>query len=300
MNDMLKVIWFITNKIPDKKLSWEAKMFLMTHYFSSPFYKQINFKNWFSNINNNQYGGGKKRVHKYKGHEFTINIDTDEENKSLVITMVSYDDEAVNCFMLVKTRNTDYIVIQNLEYNRECAKKGLPKKGGEIILMFLLKYITVNKEKLGINRIVLSDNSFIFCDNCEGSIKLAHMYTLTKGDTWYGKFGFRPYNASSNEPNIKKIEKYEENKEKMNKLKVRDIDLIKIMKENENDKNKEVFERNMLLVKALQKKHKDVELRKILKSLSKHNCCFMVHMQEILMEELGLTSFYQTSFYLDI
>jgi hypothetical protein len=56
------------------------------------------------------------------------------------------------------------------------------------MLNFLIKYIKKYYPK--IREIQLTDNSTIKCK--KETIRLANLYTLTSGTTWYGKFGFIP------------------------------------------------------------------------------------------------------------
>ncbi len=73
----------------------------------------------------------------------------------------------------------------------------------EIILVsigFLKKY----KNDFGINKITLTDNSMKYIDNCKDRITLSQYYFLTHGHTWYGSFGFRPFDNIANKPDEKK------------------------------------------------------------------------------------------------
>ena len=47
------------------------------------------------------------------------------------------------------------------------------------------------KNKLGINMIILTDNSIKICN--KKNIILSKMLILLTGDTWYGKYGFKPF-----------------------------------------------------------------------------------------------------------
>ena len=88
-------------------------------------------------IKNNQYGGSTKN-YKFENHEFTIDKTIDEEDETIIIKLISQKDENINCFMVAKSKNDNYAIIQNLEYNPDCAKNGLPENSGKIILGFLI------------------------------------------------------------------------------------------------------------------------------------------------------------------
>lgn len=90
------------------------------------------------------------------------------------------------------------------------------------------------KDKFQIKMIILTDNSIKKCQNTY--IKLTLMMTLLTGNTWYGKYGFRPIKIINNEYDYDEFEykKYEQNKNIMMKIKISDINLIKYIKKTKN------------------------------------------------------------------
>ena len=82
--------------------------------------------------------------------------------------------------------------------------------------------------------IILTDNSIKKCNKVD--IKLPIMMTLLTGDTWYGKYGFRPIKIMGNAYGFDEFEgkKYEQNKKIMNNIKISDINLIKYIKITNN------------------------------------------------------------------
>ncbi len=93
------------------------------------------------------------------------------------------------------------------------------------------------KDKLNINKISLTDNSIKKYNN--KNIKLSTMLTLLTGDTWYGKYGFRPIEEYL-------IKKYENNKKIMNTITLKDIDLIKYLKMTKL--NEKVIEKSKIFI----------------------------------------------------
>ena len=91
-----------------------------------------------------------------------------------------------------------------------------------------LKMIEKYKKYFGIKKIVLSDTSVYKCITNE-SIDMAIMKTLLTGDTWYGGYGFRPFNKDTYELDKYQNKKYQENKEIMNKLLLKDINIEKYL-----------------------------------------------------------------------
>ncbi len=107
---------------------------------------------------------------------------------------------------------------------------------GSTLLKITLKMLRKYKEKLGIKLIILTDNSVKRCHNV--NIKLPNMMTLLTGDTWYGRYGFRPITRSADSYTIDKtaLSYYEKNKQIMSQVKITDIDLIKYISLTKNDK----------------------------------------------------------------
>ena len=84
------------------------------------------------------------------------------------------------------------------------------------------------KKKFDINFITLSDHSTKSCSGKE--IQMPLLSVLTSGDTWYGKYGFKPVkydDANMIIINSTYNESYEYNKNKMNTLKLNEIDMKK-------------------------------------------------------------------------
>ena len=67
--------------------------------------------------------------------------------------------------------------------------------------------------------IYLLDLSSKLCE--DANFDLGLLYTFLKGDTWYGKWGFRPANKDTNDIDTKKNKIYEKNKYIISKIKVK-------------------------------------------------------------------------------
>jgi len=83
------------------------------------------------------------------------------------------------------------------------------------------------KDLLRINKIVLTDNSVKKCEANSEDIKLSHMLILLTGDTWYGKYGFRPINVNTYKHNEILNENYNNNKLIMNKITIKEVNIMK-------------------------------------------------------------------------
>jgi len=65
-------------------------------------------------------------------------------------------------------------ILNNMSYYKNCSKEGLVSPGGGgVLLRFIINYLIQRKDKYKINRIVLTDKSFKYCNHCKTTVKLA-------------------------------------------------------------------------------------------------------------------------------
>ena len=89
-----------------------------------------------------------------------------------------------------------------------------------------------DKDKLGIKFITLTDNTIKKCNKF--NIELSSMLILLSGHTWYGKYGFRPYDKNTNEVHLILNELYEKNIEIMNNITITNSNILKYIKLTQN------------------------------------------------------------------
>lgn len=178
-----------------------------------------------STINlNTQKGGGYDQV-KYKGYTFNLSI-TKEDGRTHILVLTPKHDECVTVF--IEKPNA---IVHNMSYDQECAKEGLKKPGGGgVLLSFMIHYLKENKKKYKIKRILLTDYSYLHCFQCDENVKLARLRTLTHGDTWYMKYGFKPYDNLKQKPDTIMLRGITLNQEIRDKLKTNQIDIIGLAK----------------------------------------------------------------------
>lgn len=124
---------------------------------------------------------------------------------------------------------------------------------GSILLKITMKMLQKYKTKFDITMIILTDNSLKKCGT--QNIKLSLMLTLLTGDTWYGKYGFRPIDYQNDEYILDKLNNklYEKNKIISQTIKINDIKLMSFIKLTNNESLIKATERiingnpNMLL-----------------------------------------------------
>lgn len=177
-----------------------------------------------------QFGGaGKKLTVTHNDHKYIFEQTMDDDYYILFSK-----DEKEECVMIVISKKEKTAEIHGIGNYRSCLLD-TTENVGSTLFKITIKMIKKYKDRFGIEMIILADNSVKKCNN--NNIKLSNMLTLLTGETWYGKYGFRPIEYSDNKYIIDKhsSELYEKNKHIIDTLKISDFDLIKYIMMIDND-----------------------------------------------------------------
>lgn len=136
----------------------------------------------------------------FEGYTFIIFELKVEDGYDIAIRRSNDPESAQTCLHIMINSRDGLAYVKNISYYPECIKVGLEHPaelkhpgGGSVLLKLCLQFLKQNKAKYKIRRIQLLDNSFVRCDANKKNISLSLMHTLMLGNTWYGKYGFRPY-----------------------------------------------------------------------------------------------------------
>ena len=155
-----------------------------------------------------------------------------------------------------------------------------------------------NKSQYNIKRILLTDYSYLPCYECDENVKLARLRTLTYGKTWYMKYGFKPYDNIKQKPENDMLKGIKLNQEIREKLKAKQINIIKLTEEIKGVNVKEI--KRLLDKYSLMK---DFIIR-LTKEYDKYCCLIEKITQHIfnppLLEKRLMVDYYGKSVYLDI
>jgi hypothetical protein len=134
----------------------------------------------------------------------------------------------------------------------------------------------------------LQDNSTLEKPLCKKRIKMAIHYFILNGDTWYGKYGFLPYDENVNGLDFYKMEKYKNNQVILKNTFVKDLldffqnyKFITLKKKYYNENISSFLKR---FRNKFVKKDPKVE-------------CKMIELIEKLFKHLKLHSFFDQAFY---
>lgn len=260
-----------------------------------------------NDINNkyNQIGGVDK---KRKGYE---SIETFEGYKLKVGISVGTNDTIVTIYTLGQENPSACSIIfiangiatlSNMSHWDKCTYPIITGRGGGTLLLeFILSYLKQNKRKFNINRITLDDISRKSCNNCDDQIHLASLSFLTHNNTWYGKYGFLPYDSVKQRPDKEKLRLYRMNQAILKKIKVKDVKLLKYMEQAIKDHNIKGI--NLSVLKQSIEQFKTQSLSIFIRALLDTNpsyCCVFAYVAKQIYAELHLYDFYKSDFYLDI
>lgn len=188
-------------------------------------------------LDREKYGGGNEKVKEYNKQfvdttgTYTFTINESKLSNGIHLSVLSTDrHDCVTVFINTDDEVKQIAVLHNMSYYNNCAKEGLQKPGGGSLLMrFILNHLISNKEKYNIKKIVLSDHSFLPCnDDDKYRIKLSRLRMITHGQTWYMKFQFVPYNAETGLPDNKASQMIDYNRNKINKMIIKDIPVLEL------------------------------------------------------------------------
>tara|TARA_B110000971_G_C19974750_1_gene484411 strand:+ start:564 stop:1334 length:771 start_codon:yes stop_codon:yes gene_type:complete len=232
------------------------------------------------NFMTNQIGGsGRKLKINYNNNKYVYEEIMDEN----YYILYSYDK--FECVTVIIDKEDRYAEIHDIGNYKTCIKD-VDTSVGSPLLKITIKMLQKYKEKLDIKKILITDNSLKKCSN--KNIKLSVMLTLLTGNTWYGKYGFKPVDDTL-------IKYYENNKKIMNTLKLKDIDLIKYLKMTKLDKK--------VIESCFIENHQSTLLKDYLTRFIKEydkTCDYFYDFYFTLFIDLGLYDFHHRTFELAI
>ena len=258
--------------------------------------KNIGMKNLFKNYLN-QLGGSQninlidKLKFIYNDIEYIfLKSEIDEDH------YVLYSTDEYECVSILIDRKNKLAEIHGIGNYKTCViTTDSNTSVGTILLNITIKILKKYKDKLGINKIILTDNSIKNCtDNI--NIELSTMLILIYGETWYGKYGFRPYDMLLSKLDEINNNKYNKNIQIMKNITITDANILKYIK---LINKKSIIED----VEYLVKKYPNYLLSDFIKSFLKKydkSCKYFNLFYKQLFDSIKLTSFYKGVFGLKI
>ena len=209
---------------------------------------------------------------------------------------VLYSTDEYECVSILIDRKNKLAEIHGIGNYKTCViTTDSNTSVGTILLNITIKILKKYKDKLGINKIILTDNSI---KNCTDSIniELSTMLILIYGETWYGKYGFRPYDMLLSKLDEINNNKYNKNIQIMKNITITDANILKYIKLTNK---KSIIED----VEYLVTKYPNYLLSDFIKSFLKKydkSCKYFNLFYKQLFDSIKLTSFYKGVFGLKI
>jgi len=231
------------------------------------------------------------------GGEFKKEYEIDFENNNYKFMKADYDEnnyilsspiENTTCILIGIISEMKVAQIQNINGDYENCISFSKEKSGTFLIKLTLAFLEKYKEEFNIKWILTSDRSRKKCGN--KFFNLMKLSTLTDGDSWYGKYGFLPVNDISKIKYDKyELNKYLKNKEMINNLKLKDVNLEKYFdKVIKSYPEFAIIKKDLLLNIKLSD---DMLLKDYIKSFLidfKLNCKYFYVFYNDLFEDLGL------------
>jgi hypothetical protein len=145
-----------------------------------------------------QVGGVKKEIKLKDGYTYEYHIDEiipiDSKNNRLCFVNIDESQDYCAC-LLYNTKKSGKTVLRiegifNGEDCIKCTDKNNKYKVGNILMQVILDIVKTKKEFEHITEIQLQDTSIKKCYGI--GIKLKYLRTITHGEPYYAKYGFRP------------------------------------------------------------------------------------------------------------
>ncbi len=253
-----------------------------------------------------QTGGASKEVtHEFKDGTKTYHLPVTTITYPEMTRIIIYSDKEEECVTVIIYKGETDAILHNMSYYEGCATEGLTRPGGgTVLLRFIYRYLLSVKNKFKINKIVLKDTSYIFCEQCPHSIFLARLNMITHGHTWYTKYGFLPYDPQKKLPDDKLIKAYELNKKAVVTLKTVAINFGTVARKLSAD-NKDVVI-SWATIKKLIYEYPLMQqfLKRLVTEYDKY-CCVIHYVLEEIYDPTPpkkplLYDMYQKTFYLEI
>ena len=244
---------------------------------------KIGLKQLFRNYTEQQGGNDnpEKLEIEYKNNIFTFEKSViDDDN------YVLYSTDELNCVSIIINKLDKVAEIHGIGNYKTCVTASLSNKSiGSILLKVTIKMLKKYKSIFNIDKIILVDNSLKQCKRY--NIEFSTMMILLDGNTWYGKYGFRPIDSVTYELDTIKNNKYNKNINIMSTITIKQANLLHYIKLT----NKE--ELINYVIKLLEIKQ-DYLLSDYIKSFLNNydlTCKYFYMFYKELFESIGLTNF---------
>jgi hypothetical protein len=228
---MAKITAYYDNLLQDLAIrnptKYPAKLLFENFNFYNKFYKLK-----FSNNHTLQNGGSKYKDYNYKDCVIRVYKRSEDDKYVYAIHNNNDDENTQECVLIFIPKNEDvpFAYIENISAYDNCFRcSSMKTKTGTILLNFLIIYIKTKLVHHNLKYIQLRDNSLYFCKTTSKNIKFSAFYMLTRGDTWYGRSKFIPFDEVSGKVHKQNMHLYSTNNHIVTETKLHQINMFKLL-----------------------------------------------------------------------
>ena len=249
-----------------------------------------------------QIGSGVTNKIKFKYDNFEFVIYEIDESDRITYSLFNNNDlnDSRECITLFIPLNEKFVHLQNISYYDKCTS-GMPKtRGGSLLLNMTLDFIKKYlKPKYARKYIQLKDNSYFPCRQTKNTIDFDSLYMMSHGHTWYGKYGFVPFDTNTESTDVYTLNDYKSNQKLVEKTKVKDTKTEKYFREAVKIlKLERIFTENKL--NNMFSAYKELPIKKFVKDLLKQydvTCGIFSLIYRKMMDDIGMKNLHGRSYY---
>jgi hypothetical protein len=255
------------------------------------------YYNLFDHNNELQNGGSKHTTLKYKNEKFKFYVFN--EGNSILYNLYQNDniDKIPECLVIAVDKKEKFAYINGISYDGDCFQIDSIQKSGSTLFKVALLLIEKIKGHYGLKHIQLKDNSNKYCEKSRTNIELSSLYMLTKGDTWYGSYGFLPFDVDKKMLHKSNFDDYIQNKSIVKNTLLKDTEIIKYLIQASKELNLKI---SRSVFDKLYDKYKDESVQyfflKFMGNFDKY-CELFALVYKKLMKQLGLNNLHGVTYY---
>jgi hypothetical protein len=239
--------------------------------------------------------------YKINDSKYVFTVHQSDYSDKTVYSILNDNNKKEECVTIFYVTKEKCCYIENISSFEKCYDMGSHigmtyTRTGTILLLCALDFIEEKlTKKHKIKYIWLKDNSNKTCKSVGGYIPLDTFYMFTHGDTWYGKYGFIPFDDNhKNTDRVREID-YKKNQKIVMTTIIGDVDTYDIFKDAVIKANEKVG-KEIIPIKNVPKildKYKSHTVMKFVVDLLEYYdkiCAIFYFLYGPLMEKLGMTN----------
>ena len=169
------------------------------YVFNKTFEYHKDKENQFINLSNISLNGGDPNIEEIiKKYSDIINFQIDKISNDEIEVMVININSQITCGILIIDNKSKIATIQDLKSDISCLKKSSKK-----IMKTIIKILIKICKKMEMKTLMLTDSVEHTCNGLQASFKLNIANTLTSGEPYYYKYGFR-YQLEENDKIVRR------------------------------------------------------------------------------------------------